>query len=198
MRRGRTWCFAQSSSTRSTIPNTIGTQRPQCKPSEACNIAQVRMVNLRTNGNWLGILVQVSPKIQTDCTSRHAAALGHSFSERRRSSAHQSIGKVSFVRRPSFGGHRALSKKWAPILKWAHRPPGNTAGKLLWNPPSRNRGRPLLPIHVIRDEETIRSWGDAVYDIRYLDRSINWLETEAEIASPSDQRASLKHLRSDG
>jgi hypothetical protein len=47
------------------------------------------------------------------------------------------------------------------------------------------------PVYVIRDHEPIRSWGDAQYYVRYIDRSMEWLRTEAKFAHPQDRQASL-------
>ena len=48
------------------------------------------------------------------------------------------------------------------------------------------------PVYCIRDEKPIRSWEDAEYYTRYLDKAIRWLETEAKFARPADQRASIQ------
>jgi hypothetical protein len=47
------------------------------------------------------------------------------------------------------------------------------------------------PVYVIRDHEPIRSWGDAQYYVRYIDRSMEWLRTQAKFAHPQDRQASL-------
>jgi hypothetical protein len=51
------------------------------------------------------------------------------------------------------------------------------------------------PVYVLRDGEPIRSWDDAQYYVRYMDRAIRWLETEAKFASKSDREASLEAFR---
>lgn len=48
------------------------------------------------------------------------------------------------------------------------------------------------PVYVIRDGQPIRSWEDADYYIRYVDRSLQWLTTEAKFASSSDKQASIE------
>lgn len=47
------------------------------------------------------------------------------------------------------------------------------------------------PVYVIRDGQPVRSWEDAQYYVRYLDRAIQWLKTEAKFGSRSDQQASI-------
>ncbi len=51
------------------------------------------------------------------------------------------------------------------------------------------------PVYVIRDGEPIRSWDDAQYWVRYLDRAIRWIETEGKFAKPSHKQASLEAFR---
>ncbi|MEW5975855.1 MAG: CehA/McbA family metallohydrolase [Acidobacteriota bacterium] len=48
------------------------------------------------------------------------------------------------------------------------------------------------PVYVIRDQQPIRSWEDAEYYVRYLDRSIEWLKREGRFASETDRRASIE------
>jgi hypothetical protein len=48
------------------------------------------------------------------------------------------------------------------------------------------------PVYVIREGQPIRSWDDAQYYVRYLDNSIQWLETQAKFARPSDRKASVE------
>ena len=51
------------------------------------------------------------------------------------------------------------------------------------------------PVYAIRDGEPIRSWEDAQYYVRYLDRATHWIQTEAKFASETDKRASLEAFR---
>ncbi len=48
------------------------------------------------------------------------------------------------------------------------------------------------PVYVIRDDQPIRSWEDADYYVRYLERAIQWLRTEGNFANPSDRRSSIE------
>ena len=48
------------------------------------------------------------------------------------------------------------------------------------------------PVYVIRDEALIRSQDDAEYYVRYLDKAIDWLNTEAKFAQPSDKQESIQ------
>src|SRR5579872_4478629 len=48
------------------------------------------------------------------------------------------------------------------------------------------------PVYVIRDDEPIRSQDDAEYYVRYLDKAIGWLKTEAKFARPSDKQESIQ------
>jgi len=48
------------------------------------------------------------------------------------------------------------------------------------------------PVYVTRDGAPVRSWDDAQYYVRYMDRAIHWLKTEAKFASESDKRASIE------
>jgi hypothetical protein len=48
------------------------------------------------------------------------------------------------------------------------------------------------PVYVIRDGKPIRSRQDAEYYVRYLDKAIHWLQTEAKFARPADKRASIE------
>jgi hypothetical protein len=47
------------------------------------------------------------------------------------------------------------------------------------------------PIYLIRNGEAIRSWEDADYYARYLDRCIRWLETDGRFASESDRQSTI-------
>ena len=51
------------------------------------------------------------------------------------------------------------------------------------------------PVYVIRDDEPIRSWDDAQYYVRYLDRAIEWLQKEARFANRSQRDASIEAFR---
>jgi hypothetical protein len=51
------------------------------------------------------------------------------------------------------------------------------------------------PVYVIRDGTPIRSWDDAQYYIRYLDRAIQWLKKDAKFAKPDDLEASVEAFR---
>lgn len=51
------------------------------------------------------------------------------------------------------------------------------------------------PAYVIVDGKPIRSHDDAGYYIRYLEKSIEWLEREAKFARPSDRQASIEAFR---
>lgn len=48
------------------------------------------------------------------------------------------------------------------------------------------------PVYVIRDGQPIRSWEDAQYYIRYMERAMDWMKTEARFANRSDRRASIE------
>jgi hypothetical protein len=48
------------------------------------------------------------------------------------------------------------------------------------------------PVYLIRDEAPIRSQDDAEYYVRYLDKAIGWLKTEAKFARPSDKQESIQ------
>jgi hypothetical protein len=47
------------------------------------------------------------------------------------------------------------------------------------------------PVYVIRDGEPIRSWDDADYYARYLERCIQWLKTDGRFASESDRSSTI-------
>jgi hypothetical protein len=51
------------------------------------------------------------------------------------------------------------------------------------------------PVYVLRDEQPIRSWDDAQYYVRYLDRAIKWLQSDAKFARPGDMKASVEAFR---
>jgi len=51
------------------------------------------------------------------------------------------------------------------------------------------------PVYVIRDGAAIRSQDDAEYYVRYLDKAIEWIETDAKFARPSDKQESLQAFR---
>jgi len=51
------------------------------------------------------------------------------------------------------------------------------------------------PVYVTRDQTPIRSWDDAQYYVRYLDRAIQWLRTDANFAKPADREASIEAFR---
>jgi hypothetical protein len=51
------------------------------------------------------------------------------------------------------------------------------------------------PVYVQRDGQPIRSWDDAQYYIRYMDRSMNWIEKEARFASEQDRKSSVEAFR---
>jgi len=48
------------------------------------------------------------------------------------------------------------------------------------------------PVYVIRDEAPIRSQDDAGYYVRYMDKAIDWLKTEAKFAHPRDKQESVQ------
>jgi hypothetical protein len=48
------------------------------------------------------------------------------------------------------------------------------------------------PVYLIHDEAPIRSRDDAEYYVRYLDKAIGWLKTEAKFARPSDKQESIQ------
>ncbi|MCI0623658.1 MAG: CehA/McbA family metallohydrolase [Acidobacteria bacterium] len=48
------------------------------------------------------------------------------------------------------------------------------------------------PVYLITDGRPIRSWDDAQYYVRFLDRAIQWLRTEAKFAKDSDKRSSIE------
>ncbi len=48
------------------------------------------------------------------------------------------------------------------------------------------------PVYVIRNGQPIRSWEDADYYVRYLDRAIRWLEKDGNFANPDDRRSSIE------
>jgi hypothetical protein len=48
------------------------------------------------------------------------------------------------------------------------------------------------PVYVTLDDKPVRSWDDAQYYVRFLDNCIQWLETEAKFARPSDKRSSIE------
>ncbi len=48
------------------------------------------------------------------------------------------------------------------------------------------------PVYVIRDGQPIRSWEDADYYVRYLDRAIQWLKSDGKFANPSDRESSIE------
>ena len=47
------------------------------------------------------------------------------------------------------------------------------------------------PIYVTLDGAPIRSWDDAQYYVRYLDKSLAWLKTKGRFAKPSDRQATV-------
>ncbi len=51
------------------------------------------------------------------------------------------------------------------------------------------------PVYVLLDGAPIRSWEDAEYYVRYMDRAIRWLETEAKFAHPADKQTTLERFR---
>ena len=51
------------------------------------------------------------------------------------------------------------------------------------------------PVYILRDGRPIRSWDDAQYYVRYMDLSIQWLETQAKFARPEDRQASIEAFR---
>jgi len=51
------------------------------------------------------------------------------------------------------------------------------------------------PCYVILDGKPIRSWDDAGYYVRYMDQSIQWLESEGKFARPSDKHATIEAFR---
>ena len=51
------------------------------------------------------------------------------------------------------------------------------------------------PVYVNRDGAPIRSWDDAQYYVRYLDRAIQWLQKDAKFAKPGDLEASVEAFR---
>ncbi|HUQ93945.1 MAG TPA: CehA/McbA family metallohydrolase [Bryobacteraceae bacterium] len=51
------------------------------------------------------------------------------------------------------------------------------------------------PIYVMRDGAPIRSWDDAQYYVRYLDRAIEWLRKDAKFAKRDDLEASVTAFR---
>ena len=48
------------------------------------------------------------------------------------------------------------------------------------------------PVYVVRDGLPIRSWDDAQYYVRYMDRSLDWVRNEAKFASRGDRVASIE------
>jgi hypothetical protein len=50
-------------------------------------------------------------------------------------------------------------------------------------------------VYILRDGRPIRSWDDAQYYVRYMDLSIQWLETQAKFARPEDKQASIEAFR---
>jgi len=51
------------------------------------------------------------------------------------------------------------------------------------------------PVYAIRDGAPIRSWDDAQYYVRYLERAIQWLQKDAKFAKPGDLEASVEAFR---
>jgi hypothetical protein len=51
------------------------------------------------------------------------------------------------------------------------------------------------PVYVLLEGREIRSRDDADYYIRYMDKSIEWLEKEGKFARPSDKQATLDAFR---
>jgi hypothetical protein len=47
------------------------------------------------------------------------------------------------------------------------------------------------PIYIIRNGEPIRSWDDADYYARYMERCIQWLKTDGRFASESDRQSTI-------
>ena len=52
------------------------------------------------------------------------------------------------------------------------------------------------PVYVIKDEKPIRSWEDANYYVRYLDRCIQWLKSDGRFARPGDRGSSIEAFES--
>lgn len=51
------------------------------------------------------------------------------------------------------------------------------------------------PVYVLLGGRAIRSRDDADYYIRYMDKSIAWLEKDAKFAKPADKEATLEAFR---
>lgn len=93
--------------------------------------------------------------------------------------------------REDIGPYRARGVEFAKI----HVENGTMHGDLYGTRRPETVFAHTSPVYVIRDSEPIRSEEDAEYYVRYLDRSIRWLETQAKFASRQDRISSVEAFK---
>ena len=81
-------------------------------------------------------------------------------------------------------------KSGLPFTK-VHSPEGTLHGNYYGTRRPETVFAHTSPVYVIRDGEPIRSWDDADYYARYLDRCIQWLRTDGRFASESDRQSTI-------